>query len=259
MRKNGNGYRSSDPDRVTTRAFTLVELLVVIGIIAVLVALLLPAMSRAREQSRRTACLSNLRQVHTLFVLYANDNRDAVPIGYRNTKQFNSMVYSGGATQKFVLFGVLYPVRLMNAPRIYFCPAEQNPKFDFNTPVNPWPPGPDGDPTLSTYCGYGARPQTLLPDALLPPFPAGFVMPRLTKFKNKAIFADLANSATRLDTRHTQGVNVLYGNGGAHWVPRSAFNDPLAQCPEPIFGPPPAQAAQINALIDQIWDAFDRT
>lgn len=61
------------------RAFTLVELLVVIGIIAVLVAILLPALARAWATAKTTACASNLREIGTAFRMYANDYRDNYP------------------------------------------------------------------------------------------------------------------------------------------------------------------------------------
>ncbi len=57
-------------------AFTLIELLVVIAVIAVLMAILMPTLKRAREQGQRAACLSNLKQLQLSWILYADDNDD---------------------------------------------------------------------------------------------------------------------------------------------------------------------------------------
>jgi prepilin-type N-terminal cleavage/methylation domain-containing protein/prepilin-type processing-associated H-X9-DG protein len=90
------------PKLITKRnaAFTLVELLVVIGIIAVLIGILMPALSAARKQAKLVACASNMRQIATAAILYCGDNKGYLPP--RFNAGIESINYSGNGINNYI-------------------------------------------------------------------------------------------------------------------------------------------------------------
>jgi prepilin-type N-terminal cleavage/methylation domain-containing protein len=168
--------------RPRRRAFTLVELLVVIGIIAVLISMLLPSLNKAREAAKRTACLSNLHQIHLMLVMYGNAHRDQVPIGYsgsglagaalsQGNNYFLARRASGGAANadqdppkrvRYVGLGLLLKAGLVReghdggSGRVFYCPSFDGDRYHgFNSPGNAWPPSSE-----TTRCTYSCRPST---------------------------------------------------------------------------------------------------
>ena len=113
------------------RAFTLIELLVVIGIIAVLAAILLPVISKAKEQGRSTGCLSNLRQLGIVLQLYVQDHENKLPSMYDALLSTNAPA-TNLATVDIVLTNYL------GSPRILRCPSDDKQLFQKTASSYAW-------------------------------------------------------------------------------------------------------------------------
>ena len=113
--------RKAAPSASLRRAFTLIELLVVIAIIAILAALLLPALGRAKAKALQIKCVSNNKQVITAFIMYAGDNRDTYPLcqGWQDSGG------QDGAYDVFVAMTNRPLYRYQGNPQIFHCPADK--------------------------------------------------------------------------------------------------------------------------------------
>ena len=163
-----------------SRAFTLVELLVVIGIIAILIGILLPTLSKVRESANRIKCASQLRQIGQFAAMYAGAYNNFIPLGYVSYETYapgNRVMWfmqKGGAVTANgpVGLGYLFASNIVKSDRefnrqIWYCPNFRSDwRFSYRHTSNPWVDIPVSNdqalawPTnsFSLKMGYASRP-----------------------------------------------------------------------------------------------------
>jgi len=209
------------------KGFTLIELLVVIAIIAILAAMLLPALSRAREKARQGVCMSNLKQIGLAWMLYTEDNDGWCPMA-----QMYGNGYNGKASWSELLSDPNCGGNYIKNDRVFACPTLL-PICNYPTAAQIRKQGfrKSGSDRL-LYVHYGCDPYSFGYYTGMP----GIKLSRIKYPTRSIVIVDCVrriypnqgyflvdNRANRtdyakLDPRHSGGVNVLWADFHVSWV-----------------------------------------
>jgi type II secretory pathway pseudopilin PulG len=263
---------------VTTRrarrcaAFSLVELLVVIGIIVLLTGMFLPSLMRSRRAAHTALCMNNLRQLGAFYYLYADQNRDLIPLGTSALPPefpdyytaWNNFVWRGTAPSSaggpFLLGRMLKP----GSAKIFYCPLEAKESFQwemfqyrFERALN--------NEAVEIRSSYSARPSRHIWNGPASAYPKP--MPKLVKQKHYALMAEYPQSRPFNHGEFAAPlVHALYADSSVRGVPLKAFSAALDEYARrflpigPGMNEPSNQMAfdENNETANTIWQNIDR-
>ena len=225
-------HLSRDP-RARCGGFTLTELLVVIGVIALLIGILLPTLSKARESSRKAACLANLRTLGQALHMYANIWKDQLPNGSPpGPKQTTPWFSYSGQNQVLVFFAN----EIVKGPASFHCPSDVSPQ-----------------PSKIVTAEWSSEDSARISYEFFSVWWPREIGCRLSRMKGRAPLSwdtdggqpadpvtgvplEINNSEFR---NHKAGANVLHADGHAEWQDQKQWNQKNLPSPGAEFYPVP--------------------
>lgn len=213
------------------KAFTLIELLVVIAIIAILAAILFPVFARARENARRTSCMSNLKQQGLAILQYTQDYDEKFPLAIINIT--TPPIPPGGIWSNNYWFWPQLAYAYHKSTQVFFCPSSSYPHPGENSKEGHY--GSNrlvlalAAPSVSlasitapagTYMLFDASTYTLRPSDAIGPSQDYFIPGTAHLTTSPTFGTTAAKQALKADYesgRHLEGINVTYIDGHVKW------------------------------------------